>query len=128
MLHAISTELARGRPRVMIVGSDSPTLPRAHLERLLSSRADVALGPCEDGGYYAISCGKAHPEMFAGVEFSSPGTLGQTVRAARACDLTVELGEPWFDVDSPVELERLALSQGLPRHTADCLGHLGFPR
>src|SRR5215212_1268509 len=56
MLHALSTGLAQGRERVCIVGSDAPSLPAAHLMALLASPADVALGPCEDGGYYAIAC------------------------------------------------------------------------
>src|SRR6478672_5886940 len=45
MLHALSAGLAGGRQRVCIVGSDAPTLPGAHLQALLSSPADVALGP-----------------------------------------------------------------------------------
>jgi len=95
---------------VMIVGSDAPTLPRGHLENLLTSKADVALGPTEDGGYYAIACRRAHPAMFDGVEWSTGRTLVQTAAAARACGLSVEIGRQWFDVDSPADLERLYAS------------------
>ena len=49
------------------------------------ARADVALGPCADGGYYAIACRRAHPLMFAEVEWSTKNVLEQTERAARAC-------------------------------------------
>src|SRR5438128_2853029 len=35
MLHALSAALAEGRERVCIVGSDAPTLPKAHLHTLL---------------------------------------------------------------------------------------------
>ncbi len=126
MLHALSAELDRGRPRVMIVGSDSPTLPPGHLSGLLDSVADVALGPCEDGGYYAISCGRVHLGMFAGVEWSGPNTLEQTIHAVRTRGLSVELGETWWDVDSPAELDRLSQLENLPPHTAECLTRLGF--
>src|SRR5436309_8628035 len=51
MLHALSAGLAGGRERVCIVGSDAPTLPAGPLHTLLTSPADVALGPCGDGGY-----------------------------------------------------------------------------
>jgi len=98
--------LEAGR-QVMIVGSDAPTLPLGHLEWLLASSADVALGPAEDGGYYAISCRRIHQRMFAGVEWSTRRTLEQTVAAAEACGLSVELGPVWFDVDSPEDLARL---------------------
>lgn len=134
LYHALDTELARGRPRVVVLGSDSPTLPPEHVELLLSSHADVALGPCRDGGYYGISCGKCHPGMFAGVEFSSPRALETTVHAVEACGLSVELGEEWFDVDSPADLDLLRDSPALPRtaslprHTARFLGCLRIPR
>jgi len=128
MLHAITTGLDAGRGSVMIVGSDSPTLPVSHLRRLLESHADVALGPAEDGGYYAIGCRRAHPQMFGGVQFSGPETLRETADAVRACDLSVELGEPWIDVDTPEDMERLARFPALPRHTAECLSRLGFTR
>src|SRR5260370_25414601 len=47
LLHAIGHQLAAHRPQVIVFGSDSPTLPHAHVQRLLDSTADVALGPCE---------------------------------------------------------------------------------
>lgn len=124
MLHAITTALDAGRPRVMIVGSDSPTLPASHLRALLASSADVALGPVADGGYYAISCRKAHPRMFDGVRFSTANTLQDTAQSVEAPGLTVILGDTWFDVDTPDDLDRLALSPELPPHTARFLGLL----
>ncbi len=121
MLDALASALDSGRPQAIIVGSDAPTLPPSHLRRLLDSPADVALGPCQDGGYYAIACRRVHPRMFAGVEWSAASALEQTVAAATRCGLRVELGEPWFDVDTPGDLERLARS-ALPRHTGGWFG------
>ena len=114
MLHALSTALARGREQVCIVGSDAPTLPAAHLRALLASPADVALGPCEDGGYYAIACRRTHAAMFYGVQWSSAGALWQTEGAARACGVTVERGPSWYDVDRPEDLSRLQQDANLP--------------
>ena len=118
MFHALERALREGRPRAMIAGSDAPTLPAGHVEKLLASDADVALGPTEDGGYYAIGCQRVHPAMFDGVRWSQPSSLEETARAARACGLTVVLGESWFDVDGPEDLERLLQSGRVPRHTA----------
>jgi len=114
MLHALSTALARGREQVCIVGSDAPTLPAAHLRALLSSPADVALGPCEDGGYYAIACRRTNAAMFQGVRWSSAEALSQTEQAARACGLSVERGPGWYDVDRPEDLPRLLQDGDLP--------------
>lgn len=94
---------------VMIVGSDAPTLPEGHLRRLLGSAADVALGPAEDGGFYAILARRTADGMFEGVEWSSGRELAQTVARVRELGLTVEVGEEWFDVDTPEDLRRLGI-------------------
>jgi uncharacterized protein len=99
--------LAAGRPKALILGSDSPGLPAAHIRALLTSLADVSLGPVDDGGFYAIACAKAVPAMFEGVRWSTGNTLGDTVRALTGCGLSVELGPAWFDVDRPEDLTRL---------------------
>jgi len=121
MLQAMSVALRDGRPQAIIVGTDAPTLPREHLIALLGSRADVALGPSEDGGYYAIACRRVEPEMFRDVAWSSRRALEDTVAAARRCGLSVELGPAWFDVDTPGDLEKLRAAPALPRHTAKAL-------
>ncbi len=118
MLHAMEQALRQGHPKAVIVGTDAPSLPLSHLEQLLAAAADVALGPTDDGGYYAIACRRTHPAMFDDVEWSGPLTLEHTVRAVERAGLTVELGSRWFDVDEPADLERLAASLDLPARTA----------
>ncbi len=113
---ALSDGLRRGHPRVLIVGSDAPALPAGYLIDLLESASQVALGPTEDGGYYAIACSQTHPDMFAGVSWSTPSALEQTMLAAKACGLSVALGRSWFDLDEPSDLQRLAREVGAP-HT-----------
>ena len=118
MLEALRRGLEAECERVMIVGSDAPTLPVWRLETLLDSPADVALGPAEDGGYYAIACRRIHPAMFDGVAWSGPRALEQTCTAARACGLSLDVGPSWYDIDTPEDLERLAAAPDLPHHTA----------
>ncbi len=48
--------------------------------------------------------------MFANVEWSGPRTLTGTVQACRHCGLTVETGEPWFDIDEPSDLFRASMT------------------
>ncbi len=121
MFHALNRALLAGHPRALIVGSDAPTLPVAHIEALLASKADVALGPSTDGGYYAVSSRVADPDMFKDVPWSSPLTLDHTVAALGRCGFSVELGPEWFDVDEPEDLDRLAASPNLPRRTKEWL-------
>jgi rSAM/selenodomain-associated transferase 1 len=124
MLHALATALHLGRPQALVLGADSPTLPSAHLVELLAAPADVALGPTEDGGFYAIAARRIHPSMFASVPWSAPNTLNRTSAAVRACGLTVTLGPSWYDVDQPADLARLEKEPDLPPHTSHCLRDL----
>jgi rSAM/selenodomain-associated transferase 1 len=126
LIHALGRGLDQGRSVVMILGSDSPTLPHQCIHGLLESKADVALGPCEDGGYYAISCRRVASQMFHGVEWSTSNVLEQTERASRSCGLTVERGQLWYDVDFPADVMRLAAEPRLPRHTRQILRELAI--
>jgi uncharacterized protein len=121
---ALAGALGGGYRQAMILGSDSPTLPAAYPEALLAAAADVALGPTEDGGYYAIACRRVAPGMFDGVEWSTSRTRAMTMEAATRAGLTVELGPEWYDIDEPRDLDRLAATPGLPRHTLGMLGWL----
>lgn len=105
MARAIAAYLAAGP--VVIIGSDAPTLPRAHLHRALDALmgSDVVIGPSDDGGYYLIGARVAVPELFAGVRWSTPEVLAATL--ARLGARSHALLPPWHDVDSAEDLARL---------------------
>lgn len=109
---AIERALADGSQAVVIVGSDSPTLPAAHIEALVGLPAEVSLGPTDDGGFWGICCRRSHPAMFDGVEWSSPRTLDTTVAALERAGLVVAIGPAWYDIDGPADLARLARECG----------------
>jgi len=95
----------------VIVGTDSPTLPKAHIQAafdLLENEDDAVLGPAEDGGYYLVGCRRPHPGMFDEVSWSSPETLAQTRSAFDAQGYRVHLTPLWRDVDSIEDVRRLA--------------------
>lgn len=104
---ALDSGLAAGRPKVVILGSDSPTLPVEHIRWLLNCDADVALGPTLDGGYYGIGCRKVIPGMFAGVRWSTPDALRDTITSIESCGLRCVVGPEWFDVDTLEDLGRI---------------------
>jgi rSAM/selenodomain-associated transferase 1 len=98
---------ARPDAPVLVLGSDAPTLPYAHLTSLLDTGCEIALGPAEDGGYYAIAARRTHPGMFQGVRWSTPSAFADTRAACQHCGLTVGTGPLWWDVDEPADLDRL---------------------
>jgi uncharacterized protein len=106
MRSALETALTAGHPQAMVIGSDSPDLPPGHLEALLASSADVSIGPAEDGGYYAIACRRTHPAMFDQVQWSQAATLAATAGALLRCRLSLQIGSPWYDIDTIEDLNR----------------------
>ncbi len=117
MWNAAAEQFATGRAQVLLIGTDSPDLPASHLRQLLASEADVAFGPAEDGGYYAVMFRKLPPGLFDGVRWSSEHALADSIAAAERCGLRVGLGDKWYDIDEPADLERLAGASELPRRT-----------
>ncbi|HEX8336523.1 MAG TPA: DUF2064 domain-containing protein, partial [Pyrinomonadaceae bacterium] len=102
---------AEGFGPLLLVGADSPTLPPAFLAAALrglaDGGADVALGPTDDGGYYAVGVREPAPGLFDSVEWSTPRAYAQTARnAARLGMRLLELPR-WYDVDTPADLARL---------------------
>ena len=96
---------------LLFVGADSPTLPPRHLTAALAAlaagRADVALGPAEDGGYYAVGMRARAPALFDSVEWSTPRAYAQTARNAARLGLRLLELPRWYDVDTPADLRRL---------------------
>jgi rSAM/selenodomain-associated transferase 1 len=117
--------LASGFDSVVLIGSDLPTLPTAHIITaldILARRAGVlVLGPAEDGGYYLIGLTQLRPELFARIPWGTPLVLDWTSRAAEALGMPVELLARWYDVDSMSDLRRVwhgfEQPNGVARHT-----------
>lgn len=123
-----------GSRRVVIVDSDSPTLPVEYLAAAFSALEshDVVLGPCEDGGYYLIGLQRPAPRLLLEVEMSTPRVLADTLRLADEEGLGVNLLPAWYDVDDLAGLERLQSElMGAPPGTAPAtrryLQSLGIP-
>jgi rSAM/selenodomain-associated transferase 1 len=98
----IAGELEAGAGAVVVVGTDSPTLPPALVEQAFRElgRADVVLGPATDGGYYLLGSAGRLPPLFDGVAWGGGRVLADTV--ARLADPGWRLAvlPPWYDVDT----------------------------
>jgi rSAM/selenodomain-associated transferase 1 len=94
--------------RVVAVDSDSPHLPVAILESALDllETNDVVVGPTEDGGYYLVGASAMHAHLFDAAPLGTRDAREALLSNARG--LSVALTEPWYDVDVPADLVRLA--------------------
>lgn len=122
-----------GAGRALIVGSDHPTLPSAHLEGGFGalSEADLVLGPTEDGGYYAVgmrrNARRKVEGLFEGVPWSTADVREETLRRARDRDLRVAELPGWYDVDDPRDLARLRRDLESDSATARALRRVASP-
>lgn len=111
MAHALGVELARGAGTVVLVGSDSPTLPlaevRAARRQLAASSPLAVLGPARDGGYWLVGASGRVPDIFAKIPWSTPDVLPATIERARERGVELALLEAWYDVDDAADLRFL---------------------
>jgi uncharacterized protein len=108
--HALTTYLSRGYERVVIMDSDSPTLPPNYLFQafnVLSNDADVVLGPCDDGGYYLIGLKRPTPRLLRDVHMSTPTVAAETIALAKEDGLNLVTLPTWYDIDDVLSLSRL---------------------
>ena len=101
MRQFIADSLAGGAEKVVIIGTDSPTLPRGFVDEAFQqlSEADVVFGPTKDGGYYLIGAARRVPPVFDDIQWSSEHVLAQTAERLEENKYTWCKLPQWYDVD-----------------------------
>jgi uncharacterized protein len=107
MANAFQDRFVEGYEQVVIIGSDSPSLPVAIIEQALNSEKELTLGPSTDGGYYLIGMSGKLVNVFEGVDWGSDKVLAQTLERVKKSGCSLELLPPWYDVDRPEDLKFL---------------------
>ncbi|MGH7274115.1 MAG: TIGR04282 family arsenosugar biosynthesis glycosyltransferase [Nitrospiria bacterium] len=110
----VKTLMQSGCSRVVLIGTDIPTLPTSYVKdafNFLQRRApqtDVVLGPSEDGGYYLIGLSRWVPQLFEGIPWSTDKVFEITLQKIHDLGLKFEILPKWFDVDDYKHLKTLA--------------------
>jgi uncharacterized protein len=110
-LTSVFAHFGEGHQRHTIAfNSDSPHLPRAVLEDAFETLAthDVVVGPTHDGGYYLVGTQAFHPSLFANDGMGTSNALERLLSRTRTLELSVGLVRPFYDIDVPDDLIRLA--------------------
>lgn len=98
-----------GDCRVVLIGSDTPALPVSNVNHAfkLLHHNDVVLGPSFDGGYYLIGCRNETPDIFSGIDWSTPAVLEQTTARLNQIGCRYALLDKHNDVDELDDLKKL---------------------
>ncbi len=111
---------------VLVMGSDSPTLPEARLVEAFEVLAEggeggpapVVVAPTEDGGYALIGFAAPTPAVLTDIPWSTSEVMAATRAAAARADVPIVELAPTYDVDHPQDLARLAADAHPDLHPA----------
>jgi glycosyltransferase A (GT-A) superfamily protein (DUF2064 family) len=109
MAEAFAEAFADGYERVVIVGTDHPTLPLALLGeafRQLRGPMTCVLAPSDDGGYVFLGLNDLAPALFDR-RFSHDAVFSDTLREASASGLAPVVLPGHYDVDTGDDLATL---------------------
>lgn len=118
------------REMVLALGADTPNLPATFLEsaRKALQTTDAVLGPSIDGGFYLLGLKDCPVGVLEGIQWSHSSTLASTTAKLEQFGLKAVLINPWYDVDSHDDLERLrrqlAANPSAAPRTAELLGRM----
>lgn len=105
MKDAFKTSFEEGTEKVIVIGSDCPTLTSAIIEEAFKKldESDIVVGPSKDGGYYLIGMNAFHPEVLSDIAWSTEKVMEQTVEKAKEFDLSLGTLEPLNDIDNQTD-------------------------
>jgi rSAM/selenodomain-associated transferase 1 len=124
LLGAAEDLFSVGFSAVCLIDSDSPTLP-FHCLRDLSTflkepKDRMVIGPCWDGGYYALGLRHAHPRLFEDVTWNTDRVYVETIERSKEINLPAIALPAWYDVDDQISLRRL-LSELFPKRANEAV-------
>lgn len=105
MSNAFKTSFKEGLEKVIVIGSDCPTLTSSIIEEAFSKldENDVVIGPSKDGGYYLIGMSSFCPEVLTDIAWSTEEVMNQTERRAKDHNLSLAKLEPLNDIDNETD-------------------------
>jgi rSAM/selenodomain-associated transferase 1 len=111
---AFAQAFASGSKRVVVIGSDCPTVTASDIELGWNElqEHDMVIGPAQDGGYWLIGLRSACPHLFQEIIWSTSTVLVETLKRAEAAGLKVKLMRQRSDIDSPADWKEFLREAG----------------
>ena len=108
MANAFARSFELGMDKVVLIGTDCPTLQSNHLNEAFEAltHSDLVLGPATDGGYYLIGMNRRADYLFEGITWSTSQVLSETLNVASQHGLTTTLLHELDDIDTQEDWQR----------------------
>jgi rSAM/selenodomain-associated transferase 1 len=110
LLKGTADLLGEGYSGVILVNSDSPTLPIEILREAVAAVRqgdNVVLSPAIDGGYTLIGLSRPHAGLFDDIPWSTEAVYRLTLDRAAKLGLPVVNVPGWYDVDDAASFQML---------------------
>jgi rSAM/selenodomain-associated transferase 1 len=114
MSRAFSRAFQNGARRVVIIGSDCPTMAVQDIEDAWTALETnhLVLGPATDGGYWLMGLHQAEPILFEGISWSTESVFQETLSRAKAGGLHVKLLRTLSDIDTEADWKTYLRAKG----------------
>ena len=108
MANAFARSFELGMDKVVLIGTDCPTLQSNHLNEAFEAltHSDLVLGPATDGGYYLIGMNRRADYLFEVITWSTSQVLSETLNVASQHGLTTTLLHELDDIDTQEDWQR----------------------
>ncbi len=113
IFNAFRTTAASGAKKAIIIGSDAPMVDRSLVFNAFAKldKADVVIGPSNDGGYYILGLSFAtksvdkYEGLFMDIKWDTGAVFGQTTEKLNEHGFVYTLLPESYDIDNVEDLE-----------------------
>ena len=115
---------ASGQQQVLLIGADTPHLPRVMIEQAFDvlGHHELVFVPSDDGGYCLIGASRPVEPLMLNIEWGSSRVWEQTQKKLDDLKWSVSLLPSWYDIDREEDLTRL-LEESAKNGFADSNSH-----
>ncbi len=107
--------------KVVIIGTDSPTLPAKYIIKAFEklNKSEIVIGPSADGGYYLIGLKEKVCPVFSSVDWGTSKVLSQTEKLIKENNVSLSLLPVHYDIDTIDNLYFLKTHLRLLSHSGE---------
>jgi hypothetical protein len=106
MQNAFEKLFVKGYEKIIIIGSDCPTLTSDNIEKAMDEleNKDAVIGPAEDGGYYLLGLKKMYANLFQTKLWSTSTVYEDTIKDFKNLSLKYYILPVLSDVDEAKDI------------------------